>query len=300
MAEEVDDHQVRLAAFQYLDQLQMRHGDSLPWQALASGFELKGRVIPLIGAPGIWKPKVLEIPISITTSPRNPYGDTIGDDGLLRYRYQGNAARSYDNDGLREAMRLAKPLIYFHGLDKGRYSALWPAVIVHDDPASATFTVACEDINALRPDLSATVVDDVRRAYVTRLAVQRLHQTAFRERVLRAYRQSCAVCNLRHVELLDAAHILPDGHERGEPVVPNGLAMCKMHHAAFDANILGIRPGDLRLEIRTDILNEVDGPMLKFGLQAHHGGQLIVPRAADDRPDRDRLEVRYAEFRRAS
>jgi hypothetical protein len=36
------------------------------------------------------------------------------------------------------------------------------------------------------------------------------------------------------VELLDAAHILPDGHPKGEPVVPNGLALCKLHHAAFD------------------------------------------------------------------
>jgi hypothetical protein len=59
--------------------------------------------------------------------------------------------------------------------------------------------------------------------------------------VLRAYRDCCAVCRLRHEELLDAAHILPDGHPRGEPVVRNGLALCKLHHAAFDRHILGIR-----------------------------------------------------------
>ena len=53
--------------------------------------------------------------------------------------------------------------------------------------------------------------------------VRRLHQATFRERVLHAYRTSCAICRLRHRELLDAAHILPDGHPRGEPVVPNGL-----------------------------------------------------------------------------
>src|SRR3989304_615457 len=40
------------------------------------------------------------------------------------------------------------------------------------------------------------------------------------------FRQECAICRLRHEELLDAAHILPDGHPRGEPVVPNGLALC--------------------------------------------------------------------------
>ena len=60
------------------------------------------------------------------------------------------------------------------------------------------------------------------------------------------------VCRLRHWELLDAAHILPDKHPLGEPVVPNGLALCKLHHAAFDADILGVRP-DLRIERRDQV-----------------------------------------------
>lgn len=294
-----DDHLLRMAAFQYLDRLRLTEGDVLPWSALASGFSYQGTKVPLIGAAGIWKPQALDVPISITTSPKNPYGDSIGDDGLLSYRYQGSAARSYDNDGLRRAMNEARPLIYFHGLDKGLYSALWPAVIVADDPATRTFSVACEDVQLLRGDLTETVVDDVRRRYVTRLAVQRLHQTAFRQRVLRAYRESCSVCNLHHVQLLDAAHIVADSHELGEPVVTNGLALCKIHHAAFDSNILGVRP-DYVVEIRTDILKEVDGPMLKHGLQAHHGGKLILPRSEIERPDRDLLDLRYTEFQEAS
>jgi len=271
----------------------------LPWSALASGFSFNGVEVPLIGAAGIWKPQILDTPISITTSPKNPYGDVVGDDGFLSYRYQGSAARAYDNVGLRRAMLEAKPLVYFHGLARGLYSALWPAVIVADDPATMTFTVACEDVDMLRTDLTATVVDEVRRRYVTRLAVQRLHQTAFRQRVLRAYRHSCSVCNLHHVQLLDAAHILADAHEHGDPVVTNGLSLCKIHHAAFDANILGVRP-DYVVEIRSDILDEIDGPMLKHGLQAHHEGRLIVPRSEAERPDPGRLELRYEEFRHAS
>ena len=168
----LDDHLVRMAAFQYLGHLQDVHGDLLPWSALTAGFSYDGQTIPLIGAAGIWKPQALEVPISITTSPKNPYGDSIGSDGLLEYRHQGSAARSYDNDGLRRATREARPVIYFHGLEKGRYSALYPAVIVGDDPARRTFTVACEDVQLLRPDLSSSVVDDVRRRYVTRLAVR--------------------------------------------------------------------------------------------------------------------------------
>ncbi len=145
----------------------------------------------------------------------------------------------------------------------------------------------------------STRVDPVQRRYVERLTKLRLHQPVFRARVLRAYDNACGVCQLRHPELLDAAHILADGHPRGLPVVPNGMAMCKIHHAAYDANILGVRP-DLRIEIRMDILNEVDGPMLRHGLQDMHGASLSIPRAHDARPDQLSLAERYEAFRRAS
>jgi putative restriction endonuclease len=110
------DHLVRLAAFHYLDRLADAYGDALPWSALSRGFSYQGVPIPLIGAAGIWKPRALDLPISISTSPKNPYGDTMGDDGLLRYRYQGSSARSYDNAQLRRVMAESRPLVYFHGL----------------------------------------------------------------------------------------------------------------------------------------------------------------------------------------
>ncbi len=114
-----------------------------------------------------------------------------------------------------------------------------------------------------RPRWPSLIHEDRRppRSYVTRLTKQRMHQQQeFRQRVLRAYCEQCAICRLRHVELLDAAHILPDGHPRGEPVVPNGVALCKLHHAAFDRHFLGVRP-DLTVELRPDVLREPDGPM---------------------------------------
>lgn len=43
------------------------------------------------------------------------------------------------------------------------------------------------------------------------------------------------------MRLLDAAHIVSDGHETlGQPIVPNGLPLSKIHHAAFDAHLLGV------------------------------------------------------------
>jgi putative restriction endonuclease len=96
--------------------------------------------------------------------------------------------------------------------------------------------------------------------------------------------------------LLDAAHILPDGHPRGEPWVSNGLSLCKIHHAAYDQNILGI-DGALKIKIRADILIEKDGPMLRHGLQELEGKTLlVVPTAGALRPREEFLEERYREF----
>jgi putative restriction endonuclease len=75
--------------------------------------------------------------------------------------------------------------------------------------------------------------------------------------------------------------------------------MCKIHHAAFDHHILGVRP-DYVAEIRTDVLEEHDGPMLRHGLQELHGSKLYVPRVPGKQPDRLLLEARYERFRAAS
>ena len=175
--------------------------------------------------------------------------------------------------------------------------ALWPVFIVGDDPASLAFTVAVEDRDLKTDQVQAGTETDLRRRYVTTATRRRLHQHAFRQRVLRAYTEHCAVCRLRHVELLEAAHILPDTHPRGEAAVPNGLALCKLHHAAFDSNILGITP-DYTVDIRLDVLEEIDGPMLQHGLQGFQGQRLrVVLAAVHLRPNREFLGERYALFK---
>jgi len=262
--------------------------------------------VPLLGPQGIFKPLILpEVPLSITTVPivegrERPYNDSIDEGGLLKYRYRGTDPRHRDNVGLRLAMSRRTPLVYFHGIVPGLYEAAWPIYIVGDDEPALTFTVAVDD--RVTVETTSGMHDPTlvyaRRSYVTAVVQRRLHQQSFRQRVLRAYRQCCAVCRLRHDALLEAAHILPDGHPQGEPIVPNGLALCKLHHAAFDAHILGVTP-DLKIELRTDILNEIDGPMLQHGLQGFHDAVIRVPRERHLRPNPDFLAERYALFRRA-
>jgi HNH endonuclease len=135
--------------------------------------------------------------------------------------------------------------------------------------------------------------------HVTREVQQRLHQRVFRGQVIRAYAIQCAVCRLRQRELLEAAHILSDTDPRGQPIIPNGLAMCSLHHAAYDTNVIGISP-DYVIHLRGDVLHEHDAPMLQHGLQGFEQKPLFLPRRQDERPDRGFLEERFEAFRQES
>src|SRR3982750_2106705 len=131
------DYAVRLAAFTFLERLRQAHGDTLPYAQLLAGFEFGGRRVPLLAPQGIFKPAVLTHPLSITTAPPSerkprPYADEFDPSGLLRYKYRGSDPAHRDNVGLREAMRLQLPLVYFHGIVVGRYMASWPVFIVGD------------------------------------------------------------------------------------------------------------------------------------------------------------------------
>ena len=104
------------------------------------------------------------------------------------------------------------------------------------------------------------------------------------------------MCKLRHSELLEAVHIIPDSEAEGDPEISNGIAMCNLHHAAFDRFMIGIRP-DYVIEIRKDILSEKDGPMLQHGLIEMNDKRLELPHRRNEYPDPDRLEVKYKKFK---
>lgn len=297
------DAEVRRAVFDWLTRHREEHGEVFTREELAA-FQYRGHRVPLVGPQGIWKPAVCELPISIATIAGGPYEDAFDDAmGCLSYAYRGTDPNHRDNRGLRQAMRDHIPLVYFVALEPGRYVAQYPVFIVRDKPEALSFEVQVDDIGTtLSVGPSASGVGeaaDARRSYVTRAVRQRLHQVAFRERVIRAYQERCALCLLHHQELLDAAHIIPDSAEAGDPVVTNGIALCKLHHAAFDRLFFAVRP-DYVVEVRPSILTEVDGPMLVVGLQQIHAKTIYLPHRIADRPDPERLEQRYEEFLQAS
>lgn len=295
------DQRVRLAAFQWLRAQMDVHGEVLARTILAEGFLLDDRRVPLLGPQGIFKPALCELPLSITTSPKSPYADSWTPDNRLRYAYRGTDPAHPDNRGLRQAMATGTPLAYFFGISPGQYLVTLPVYIVGDHPERLSFDVQVDDVAQLvRPSGPLDMVSEdraaIRREYVTAVVRRRLHQQAFRARVIEAYRTHCAFCWLRHQELLDAAHITADADATGEPVVSNGLSLCKLHHAAYDRHFLTVRP-DYTIEVRRSILEEEDGPMLLHGLKGMHDRPIYLPRETSLQPDRDRLAERYAAFR---
>jgi len=289
------DHDLRIAAMRWLDSRSSPRVD----YAWLSGFEYAGDRIPLLDRQrGIRKPAGMEAALAIRTTytpptQRPPYDDAIGPDGLQRYKYRGTDPAHPENVALRKACDLGLPLIWFVGVEPGLYTPIYPVYVVGEERNELQFALALDE--AQRFITPGTPLPEATRRYVERLTRARLHQRVFREQVLLAYHDRCTICRLRHPELLDAAHIIGDS-EDGEPVVPNGLSMCKIHHAAYDRNLLGVSP-DFIVEINGRLLHEVDGPMLKHGLQEMHGTAIQLPARRAERPDRDRLAIRFERFR---
>lgn len=296
--------EIRAAAIARVAQLREVYAGRIPAAELSKGIIVEGAKIPIWNyQKGIFKPAALGrdgAALSVQTSADSPYDDVHdADAGLIAYKYRGIDPEHPDNVALRRAMFERLPLIYLIAVDPGVYDAVIPAYVVGDDRARLQFTLAADQPAMMFGDDAADPLRTaLRREYTTRTVLQRLHQQQFRRQVLAAYREQCCICHLRHVELLDAAHILPDRHPLGEPVVPNGLGMCKIHHSAYDAHIIGIDP-DARVHVREDILREKDGPMLRHGLQEVAGAKLILPRRPDLRPNPEFLAERFTLFRAA-
>jgi putative restriction endonuclease len=298
------ENETRAAAFARVSQLRDIYGGRIPRAALMDGVVVAGQKIPIWNyQKGIFKPAAFGrdgAALSIQTSADSPYADVQdAATGEIAYKYRGTDPDHRDNVALRRAMVERQPLIYLIAVDPGSYDAILPVYVTHDDPGSLQFTLAADQLAmAFVADTADPMRTALRREYTTRTVLQRLHQQRFRRMGLTAYRGQCCICRLRHMELLDAAHILPDRHPKGEPIVPNGLGLCTIHHSAFDANIIGIDPG-ARVHVRADILEERDGPMLRYGLQEAEGIRLQLPHKTDLRPDPEFLAERFELFKAA-
>ncbi|HET6549780.1 MAG TPA: HNH endonuclease [Solirubrobacter sp.] len=283
-------------------QLAQHYDDLVPLTRLREGFEFAGTRVSFGSFQrGIHRAQIQDGPaaLTLTTSFKDPYADTFDQAGaLFTYGYRTGPIDQPDNRALRAAYELRTPLVYFRALAPSQYLVVAPMFVTADDPgARAVVLEPGLPIQDMQP--GGLVSGPEMRAYTTRETRIRLHQQRFKLDVMRAYRNRCAICALRERSLVQAAHIVPDVEPEGIAAVVNGLALCAIHHLAFDRNVLGIDPDGV-VHIARRLLEETDGPMLRTGLQGFHGQAISLPRRPADRPDRVRLELRFERFERAA
>lgn len=302
------DREMRTAAFIHVRRM-LEIRDPLTSEDLKRGFPFRGQRIPLINPQrGIFKPQQMRYLLSIKTvvprkgarlwydDQRAAHDQIYQGDETIEYSFMGDNPEAADNRWLREAMQNRVPLIYFLGAYPGHYHAIIPTMIVGWNAKTLRAEVSVGLEGELRPDPQETALE---RRYALRQVKARLHQTLFRAAVISAYGGRCALSGLPETSLLDAAHIAADGNELlGQPVVTNGLPLTKLHHAAFDNHLIGIKP-DSKIVVSRRLLKTKDGPTLE-ALKALDGKELIRPRRTKDGPDRDRLAVRFKEFQQAN
>jgi putative restriction endonuclease len=294
----VRDDDVRSSCFASLDVLCAQFGEDVPYRGgLDRGFPFRGARVPFLSyMKGIHRAAAQAGPaaLSINTSADSPYGDTETEDGVL-YAYRAGDVDQPDNRALRAAFELQVPVVYFVGTRPGRYRPFYPCFVIDDDPVNRFVLVTKGEmvgpVDEREPVLAA---DPIERRYATRQMTVRVHQARFRGVVLPAYRSQCTVCRLKEERLLDAAHIVGDLEPGGEPVVSNGLALCSIHHRAYDQDLVGIDP-DYTVNVSRRLLEDEDGPMLDL-LKGFHGAMIHLPERETWRPDPTRLAERFERF----
>jgi putative restriction endonuclease len=301
------DADIRIAAFQQLRAAVRVYGGALPWSLIKDGFTARGqRFLFASAAEGIFRPAGMYGLLSVKTVVPKPKGriwyhdqaspelTTTGD--TLSYAFTGSNPENTRNQWLRQAMEDQLPLIYFFGVAPGFYEPLFPAFVTEWRPEKLRCGLSFSAASPIEASMSEAPLE---RRYVLRSIKQRLHQAVFRQRVLAAYGHRCALSGLPEPRLIDAAHIVPDDEELGQPDVRNGICMSKIHHAAFDAGLIGIDP-DFIIHVSERLLAIHDGPLLEQSLKALAGQKVRVPTDALAIPDRDRLSFRFELFRSAA
>jgi putative restriction endonuclease len=114
----------------------------------------------------------------------------------------------------------------------------------------------------------------------------------FRPAVLRAYRYKCAVCKCA-LKLVDAAHIIPISYPQSTDDVTNGLALCRLHHGAYDNGLLGVRSD---YQVITNPVHEKSLATLRLDMGLDEFKRALpsaisVPTVIEARPDPDKLTM---------
>ena len=290
------DDLIRMLALKRVSELRDLWGDSIPESELAKGIVVSGEVVLLKGQQGIFKPRQLsDGPLTIMSTLASRYEDELLDDAnTLNYDY-APPSREHENAGLKRLMADHTPVILLKQVKpkpRPEYMVVAPLYVDGFDDRRRQFSLSTRADSVVRPASEAElVVREIRRAYGESTVRTRLHQAYFRREVLTAYRGRCSVCKLQTRPLLQGAHIIPDAATEGIAAVRNGLALCSLHHAAYDRDILRISP-DYEICIEQDWIAPED-QFARTALTEFDKRRIVVPRDEANHPSRDFLARRF-------
>ena len=233
----LDETRIRLEAIHFVRDLRER------WAAVPSSELRQFKRVFLKGQQGIFKPAELSDPLSITSTIDSPYNDDPIEGSRVMYDFAPGL------EGLKRCAEAELPLIYFLQVKRKpdpEYVIFAPVYVVGWDDATRRFLIDLSEqkpggiapppttrqltLPAIRTPESPVEIREMTKSYVVTTVQRRLQHARFRNAVLKAYRDRCAVCGLRIRALLDAARMSGD----------RGIALCATHHRAFNAGILRI------------------------------------------------------------
>lgn len=286
----LDETRIRLDAIHHVRALRERWV-AVPGRELQQ-FESSGQRIFLRGQQGIFKPAELPEPLSITSTIDSPY-TVATQGGCILYDFLPES-REHDNIGLKRCAEAELPLIYLLQVKRrpAEYVVFAPVFVVGWDDAERRFLIDLSEqkpgevvtpaplrrqlsLPMIRTASSPSEIRELTRSYVVTTVQRRLYEARFRNEVLAAYHERCSVCGMRFRALLDAAHVTPDREPKPAVVISDGLALCAIHHRAFDARILRY---DDRYIVRVALPSErrAGDAELRILLE-YHGKPLTLP-----------------------
>ncbi|WP_253445165.1 HNH endonuclease [Halomonas sp. Y3] len=299
------DTRLRQAAFQRLEAITRQFSNDVPWEAIAEPVPMGEETFYIASrAIGIFKPRqmpdgILSIKTVVPKQGRvNIYSDGASDEGGFWYSLEAGGTAKAANRQLLISYERQDPIIYLMGVAPGRYFPLWPCYIDSVDLARELCHVSMRerigDVRRIAETTGTYDVDELEKRYVIREAKTRGHQAEFRARVMQAYSNRCAMTGLPVPQLLEAAHIIPDPHPGSTTEVSNGISLSRLHHRAYDADLIGIDP-DYRIHLNDDLLSTQDGPLLE-SMKQLNGHKIFTPKRLDQKPSKEALELRYQQF----
>ena len=198
----------------------------------------------------------------------------IKEEALQNAYVNGFAASDKGNQEIAIAFRPDFFIHYLENLHQLHDFGQSPADLEALNSVSEDPEINEQDIRVTNPERKTAVIT----------LKKKLRDVSFRKRVLTAYSARCAICSIQ-LNLVEVAHIVPV-QENGTEETSNGLALCTLHHRAYDNALITVWE-NYCIKLNESKLLQLRQSDLDGGLEDFKQGlrpMIHLPPAIPDRP----------------